>query len=160
MTSTKEPDQTRLTAAAIIQRKDGKFLFVEERAGGRIVLNQCSGGWQVGETLPETAQREAAEEGRVNFLPTKLLGTFITHHVNVRGIGVCSVRVAFAGELLPGTPGLPPDPAIIRTLWLSYDEICALKARHRSSAVLRCIEAYLGGKLLPIESLDEADDSA
>jgi len=158
MSSTRELGQTRLTAAAIIHRDDDRFLFVEEKTGGRTVLNQPSGGWEVGETLVQTSIREAAEEAGVLFEPISFLGTFITHHVNDRGVQICSIRAAFAGNILPGVPGVPLDGAIIRTHWFSYDEVMAHREKHRSSAVKRCLDAYRNGQLWPVDSLNEADD--
>ena len=59
---------TRITATALVER-DSKYLLVEEFAHGRVVLNNPSGAWEVGETLAETAAREAAEETGVVFEP-------------------------------------------------------------------------------------------
>jgi len=158
MTNSPNTAITRLTAAAIIQRSDGYFLFVEEPSQGRFVFNQPSGTWEPGETLPQTASREAAEEAGVIFQPTSFLGMFVTHHRNSSGVNVCSIRAAFAGEILPGAPGVPRDPTIIRSVWMSYDEIMQHRERHRSSAVMRCLDVFQSGKLLPMESLNEMDD--
>ena len=42
------------------------------------------------------------------------------------------------------------DHGIVRTLWLSADEIRASANRHRSPLLLRCMEDYLAGARYPI----------
>ena len=50
-----------VTVASIIEN-DGKFLFVEEVANGKRVINQPAGHLEAEETLIEAAQRETLEE--------------------------------------------------------------------------------------------------
>ena len=57
-----------VTVAAVVER-DGKFLFVEERAGGRVVLNQPAGHLERGETLHHAVARETLEETGWTFVP-------------------------------------------------------------------------------------------
>jgi hypothetical protein len=45
------------------------------------------------------------------------------------------------------------DDGIVRTLWLSPDEIRASAARHRSPLVLRCMEDYLRGQRYPLDTV-------
>ena len=46
-----------LTVAAIIEDQ-GRFLFVEEHSGGKLVINQPAGHVEAGETLPYAVSRE------------------------------------------------------------------------------------------------------
>ncbi len=85
---------TRITATALVER-DSKYLLVEEFAHGRVVLNNPSGAWEVGETLAETAAREAAEEAGVVFVPEWFIGSYITLHSAIGGQQICTVRFAF-----------------------------------------------------------------
>ena len=43
------------------------------------------------------------------------------------------------------------DTGIVRTLWLTPDEVRASAARHRSPLVLRCMEDHLAGRRFPLE---------
>jgi len=43
------------------------------------------------------------------------------------------------------------DVGIVRTLWLSADEIRACPERHRSPLVLQCLEDYLAGQRYPLD---------
>lgn len=54
-------ERPRVTVAALIERQ-GRFLLVEETAGGRLVLNQPAGHVEPGESLESAAAREALEE--------------------------------------------------------------------------------------------------
>ena len=50
-----------VTVATIIPR-DGRFLVVEERIRGDLVVNQPAGHLEPGESLAEAARRETLEE--------------------------------------------------------------------------------------------------
>ncbi len=43
------------------------------------------------------------------------------------------------------------DYGIVRTLWMTPDEVRASAERHRSPLVLRCMEDYLAGRRYPLE---------
>ena len=64
-----------VTVAAVIER-DGKFLFVEERIDGRLVLNQPAGHIDPGESLAAACAREVLEETAHRFQPTGLVGVY------------------------------------------------------------------------------------
>jgi 8-oxo-dGTP pyrophosphatase MutT (NUDIX family) len=65
-----------LTVAAIAE-DDGRFLFVQERAARRVVLNQPAGHLEAGESLIEAVVRETREEtGRV-FHPDAVTGLYL-----------------------------------------------------------------------------------
>ena len=60
------------------------------------------------------------------------------------------LRFAFCGELGQLQSGRTLDTGIVRTLWLTADELRASAARHRSPLVLRCMEDYLVGQRFPL----------
>ena len=60
------------------------------------------------------------------------------------------LRFAFCGSLGALQTGRSLDTGIVRTLWLSPDEVRASAARHRSPLVLQCMEDYLRGQRYPM----------
>lgn len=142
-----------VTVAAIVEQ-DGKFLLVEEEAGGQIVLNQPAGHWEQDESLPQGATREALEETGYDFRPTALVGIYRWPHPKKE---ITYLRFAFAGEIAGHDAERRLDEGIIRAVWLTPDEIRRDMARHRSPLVLRCIEDYLAGKRYPLDLLTHFD---
>jgi ADP-ribose pyrophosphatase YjhB (NUDIX family) len=159
-TNFSEPVQ-RLTAAAVIHRaQDDSYLLVEELAQGRICINNPSGGFETRDTsLHHTATREAAEEARVVFFPEYCVGVFVTTYLSVKGFRVCSTRVAYGGRLERGEPQFPIDPGIVRAVWMPYQQILENIQQHRSSAVLRSINAHRTGVRLPLDFVNLQADS-
>ncbi|NML42206.1 NUDIX hydrolase [Ramlibacter sp. G-1-2-2] len=142
-----------VTVAAVIE-KDGRFLLVEEETSHGLRLNNPAGHLDPGESLVEGCAREALEETTWHFRPTALLGVYISRFVKAaNGEDVTYLRFAFAGELGERDPRLELDTGIVRTLWLTPDEIRASADRHRSPLLLRCMEDYLAGVRLPLSAL-------
>ena len=136
-----------VTVAAVIER-DGAFLLVEEEAYGRIVFNQPAGHWERGESLTEACARETLEETAHHFRPDELLGVYRWHFP---AADVTFLRFAFRGEVTGHDPQRTLDKEIRRTLWLTPEEIRALKAQHRSPLVLACVEDFLAGRRYPLD---------
>ncbi|MCB2015916.1 MAG: NUDIX hydrolase, partial [Hydrogenophaga sp.] len=61
------------------------------------------------------------------------------------------LRFAYGGELGAFDPGRSLDTGIVRTLWMTPDEVRASADRHRSPLVLRCIEDHLAGQRYPMQ---------
>ncbi len=142
-----------VTVAAVVMR-DGRFLLVEERIQGRLVLNQPAGHLEDRETLIEAAVREAREETAWRFHPEALVGTYLWRNpANGRSF----LRFAFCGEVDDHQPQQPLDTGIVRALWLSAAELEAQPARLRSPLVMRCIEDFLQGRRQPLDSVSELD---
>ena len=55
------------------------FLLVEERVGGRLVLNQPAGHLEAGESLLDAVVREALEETAWRFEPEHVVGIYLWH---------------------------------------------------------------------------------
>ena len=66
-------------------------------------------------------------------------------------LDVTYLRFAFCGELGAHVQGQALDVGIVRTLWLTLDEIRQSTDRHRSPLLLRCVEDYLAGKRYPLD---------
>ena len=54
--------------------------------------------------------------------------------------------MAFTVTLGDVQPGRTLDTGILRTVWMTPDEVRASQDRHRSPLVLRCIEDHLAGQ--------------
>jgi 8-oxo-dGTP pyrophosphatase MutT (NUDIX family) len=147
------PLNPEVTVAAVVVR-DGRFLLVEERIQGRLVLNQPAGHLEDRETLVEAAVRETCEETAWRFHPEALVGTYLWRNPSN---GRSFLRFAFCGEVDDHQPQQPLDKGIVRALWLSPDELQAQPARLRSPLVMRCIEDFLQGRRLPLESVSSLD---
>jgi 8-oxo-dGTP pyrophosphatase MutT (NUDIX family) len=147
------PLNPEVTVAAVVVR-DGRFLLVEERIQGRLVLNQPAGHLEDRETLVEAAVRETREETAWRFHPEALVGTYLWRNPSN---GRSFLRFAFCGEVDDHQPQQPLDKGIVRALWLSPDELQAQPARLRSPLVMRCIEDFLQGRRLPLESVSSLD---
>jgi 8-oxo-dGTP pyrophosphatase MutT (NUDIX family) len=145
------PWKPSVTVAAVVER-DGRFLMVEEETSDGIRLNQPAGHLDPGESLVQAAIRETLEETTHAFRPTALLGVYVARSRSSRnGEAVTYVRFAFTGELGASEPGRALDHGILRTLWLSADEIRACTERHRSPLVMPCVDDYLAGRRYPLD---------
>ena len=139
-----------VTVAAIIER-DGKFLLVEEHTPEGLKLNNPAGHLDPGESPADGCAREALEETTRRFTPTGLVGVYMSRMQRAStGEDVTYLRFAFCGELGAVEPGASLDEGIVRTLWLSPEEIRASTERHRSPLLLRCMDDYLAGQRWPL----------
>jgi 8-oxo-dGTP pyrophosphatase MutT (NUDIX family) len=138
-----------VTVAAIVER-DGRFLMVEERASGRLVLNQPAGHLEDQETLIEAVIRETREETAWRLTPAALIGTYLWRNPeNERTF----LRFAFCGSVDDHRPDQPLDTGIVRAFWMSHEQLLAQPGRLRSPLVLRCLDDYLRGMRQPLESV-------
>jgi len=145
-----KPWRPRVTVAAVIE-KDGRFLLVEEQTNGGLKLNNPAGHLDPGETPADGCAREVLEEAAYEFRATALLGVYLARSIkNSTGEDQTYLRMAFCGELGAHDPLRPLDAGIVRTLWLTPDEVRASAGRHRSPLVLKCIEDYLAGVRHPL----------
>ena len=135
-----------VTVAAVVEL-EGRFLLVEEDADGERVFNQPAGHWDPGETLVEACSRETLEESACRFEPRALVGIYRWHSAMN---GITYLRFAFCGEILGFEEDRTLDCGIIRTVWLTPEEIRADQSNHRSPLVLHCIEDYLEGRRYPL----------
>jgi len=142
-----------VTVAAVIER-GGRFLMIEEETSEGLKINNPAGHLDPGETPAEGCAREALEETAWRFRPTALLGVYISRFQRATtGEDVTYLRFAFTGELGEPVPGRALDHGIVRTLWMTADELRATADRHRSPLVLRCLEDYLKGIRYPLDAI-------
>ncbi|MCF8159496.1 MAG: NUDIX hydrolase [Polaromonas sp.] len=142
------------TVAAIIEHQ-GKFLLVEEHTPEGLRLNNPAGHLDEGESLVDGCAREALEETMHLFTPTHLIGVYMSRFQRQASSGqgaedITYLRFAFCGSLGALQAGRSLDTGIVRTLWLSPDEVRVCAARHRSPLILQCMEDYLRGQRFPL----------
>jgi ADP-ribose pyrophosphatase YjhB (NUDIX family) len=142
-----------VTVAAVVER-EGRFLLVEEHTPEGLRLNNPAGHLEQGESLIDAVKREALEETACDFEPEALLGIYLCRFQRrATDEDVTYLRVAFRGRVGEAKPGRTLDHGIVRTLWLTPDEIRAQQGRHRSTLVLRCVEDHLAGRRFPLDLL-------
>jgi phosphatase NudJ len=146
-----------VTVAAVIE-KDGRFLLVEEETADGLRLNNPAGHLDCGETPEQACTRETLEETAYGFVPEALVGIYLSRQVNADGQDTTYLRFAFCGALGAHDPQRTLDTGIVRTLWMTADEIRASTARHRSPLLVQCMEDYLRGMRYPL-ALVQADAS-
>jgi 8-oxo-dGTP pyrophosphatase MutT (NUDIX family) len=137
-----------VTVAAVIER-DGRFLFVEERIDGRLVLNQPAGHLDPAESLASACRREVLEETAHRFEPEALVGIYRWHYAPK---DVTFLRFCFAGRIL-GVEERPLDKQILGLHWLTSIELQLRRAEHRSPLVQKCVDDFLAGQRFPLQLL-------
>jgi 8-oxo-dGTP pyrophosphatase MutT (NUDIX family) len=147
-----------VTVAAIAsRRRDGagahdEYLIVEEETPEGLRLNNPAGHLDPSESPAEGAAREALEETARTFVPDRLVGVYLSRFERpATGEDVTYLRFAFAGSAGPADPARRLDEGIVRTLWMTLDELRASRDRHRSSLVLRCVEDAAAGCSVPLD---------
>ena len=139
--------------AAVIE-KDGRYLMIEEMTRDGLRINNPAGGLEPGESPVDGAVREALEETACHFTPEALLGVYLARNPDSeRGPGVTYMRFAFCGSASDPVPGRALDSPVVRTLWMTFDEIVAAGERLRGPLVLQCIADHRAGRRLPLEAI-------
>jgi 8-oxo-dGTP pyrophosphatase MutT (NUDIX family) len=138
-----------VTVAAIVER-NGRFLVIEEHTSAGLRINQPAGHLEAGETLVEAVIRETLEETAHHFEPKALVGAYMTHFARQSG-DVTYLRFTFCGTAGEEVADRALDDGIVRTLWLTADELRASAERHRTPIVLTCLEDYLSGRRVPLD---------
>lgn len=138
-----------VTVAAIIEDR-GRYLLVEEQTPEGLRLNNPAGHLEPGESPAQGVVRETLEETARDFVPDALVGIYLARLLRpARGHApaddVTYLRFAYCGSVGPERPGRHLDTGIVRTLWLTLDELRATSQHHRSPLVLRCAEDHAAG---------------
>jgi len=141
-----------VTVAAIIER-DGQFLLVEEETSEGVRFNQPAGHLDPHESLEQAVIRETLEETAHDFIPTALVGMYMSRYVSQRtGQDVTYLSFSFCGTV-GAKHDQPLDVGILRAVWMDYDELVATRDKHRSPSVLQRVDDYLAGKRAPLSLL-------
>jgi ADP-ribose pyrophosphatase YjhB (NUDIX family) len=141
--------QPDVTVATVVVR-DGRLLCVEERAHGRLVLNQPAGHLEPDEALADAALRETLEETGWHVRLTAFVGAYQWHAPES---GRHYLRFAFAAEPVEHDGARPLDEGILRALWLTPGELLEARDRHRSPLVWQAVSDHLAGSRHPLSLL-------
>ncbi len=134
-----------VTVAAVIEQ-GGRYLLVEEHTPEGLRLNNPAGHLEPGESPQQAVVREVLEETGRRFEPQALVGVYLSRvRRPATGEDVTYLRLAFCGTVGEPEPGRALDAQIVRTLWLSADEVRACPQRHRSPLLMRGIDDHLAG---------------
>jgi 8-oxo-dGTP pyrophosphatase MutT (NUDIX family) len=144
-----------VTVAAVIEHQ-GRYLLVEEHTPEGLRLNNPAGHLEPGESPVQGVVREALEETTRSFTPQALVGVYLSRFQRPAANGqdaqdITYLRFAYCGQVGDELPGRHLDDGIVRTLWMTPDEVRASTARHRSPLVLRCMEDHLRGQRHPLD---------
>lgn len=140
-----------VTVAALIEH-EGRFLLVEEDTADGLKLNNPAGHLDPGESPEQACAREVLEETAHDFVPQALVGVYLNRFTRTRtGDDITYLRFAFTGQLGTHHAWRTLDEGIVRTVWMTPDEIRACPDRHRSPLLLRCLDDYLAGRRFPLE---------
>ena len=146
-----------VTVAGIIEQ-DGRYLLVEEHTPKGLMLNNPAGHLDPGESPLQACVREVLEETAYAFTPTALVGIYLSRFGKPPTPedpeeDITYLRFAFTGVLGEHHPERPLDDGIVRTLWMTIDEMLASQARHRSRLLVRCAQDHARGVRLPLATI-------
>ena len=136
---------TDLTVSTVVER-DGRFLMIEERSSGVIVVNQPGGHIDAGESPEQAAEREALEESGCQISVTGLLGVYLWIHPQTRQN---FLRIAYIADLVSEDLKRNLEDGIYAVHWYNLSDIRHRKRDLRSPMVLRSVEDYIAGKRQP-----------
>src|SRR3546814_20050276 len=92
--------------------------------------------------------REAMEE---NCWYRRPADVFVIYHHEPFGLGYGFLRIAFVADAMRERAAYQLDEGIERAVWMTRDELVAIRSRHRSPMLLRCVDDYLAGRRLPLD---------
>jgi ADP-ribose pyrophosphatase YjhB (NUDIX family) len=131
---------------------DGRFLIIEERSSGVVVVNQPGGHIEGGETPEQAAERETLEEAGCEICVTGLLGVYLWIHPQTRQN---HLRIVYLADLITQDTKRPLDKGVHAVHWLTVSDLRRRSRDLRSPTVLRSVEDYLAGKRQPNSLLSD-----
>lgn len=136
---------TDLTVSAVVPKGD-RFLIVEERASGVVVVTQPGGHIEADESPEQAAVRETLEETRCTVEVDSLLGVYLWIHPQTRQQ---FLRIVYVANFIDENPALKVDDGIYAVHWYTMDDLKYRRKSLRSPVVIRCIEDYIAGRRKP-----------
>ncbi len=146
-----------VTVAAIASRERAgrvEYLLVEEETSEGLKLNNPAGHLDPGESPQQAVVREALEETARAFVPERLVGIYLARTAADAGDeDVTWLRFAFAGTVGEADASRRLDTGIVRTLWLTLQELRDSRHRHRSPLLLRSVEDAAAGRAFALDAI-------
>ena len=136
---------TDLTVAAVVP-KDGRYLVVEERASGVVVVTQPGGHIEAGESPEQAVVRETLEETRCTIGVDGLLGVYLWIHPQTRQQ---FLRIVYVASFIAEDPALDLDDGIYAVHWYTFEDLVKRRKALRSPVVIRCLEDHAAGRRSP-----------
>ena len=136
---------TDLTVSSVVEH-DGKFLIIEERSSGVVVVNQPGGHIEAGESPEQAAERETLEETGCITAVTELLGVYLWIHPQTRQN---FLRIVFVADLLSHDKTRELDDGIYAVHWYTLEELERRRHELRTPMVLKSVEDYRAGTRQP-----------
>ncbi len=133
---------TDLTVAAVVYY-EGRYLIVEERAMSRVVFSQPGGHIEARESPEDAVVREVLEETGCKVIVDDMIGVYLWIHPQTRQQ---FLRIVYAADFVEQDDDRSLDEAIVARHWMSGADIEAVRTRHRSPAVWRCIKDFEAGR--------------
>ena len=145
-----------VTVAAIASRERAgrtEYLLVEEETSEGLRLNNPAGHLDPGESPQQAVVREALEETARAFVPQRLVGVYLARTMVDPKEDVTWLRFAFAGTVGEPDAARRLDAGIVRTLWMTLDELRDSRHRHRSPLLLRSVEDAAAGRAFALDAI-------
>jgi 8-oxo-dGTP diphosphatase len=131
MSTEKEVIRVPIVAGVVI-KKDGRYLFVQEKQPSAYGLwNFPAGRVDVGETIEEAAIREAKEESGYDIELIRKIDIFQENAQE-------PAKHAFEARIIGGDLNFPKDE-LLDARWFDLDEIQAMKDNLRGEWILKSI---------------------
>ena len=138
-----------VTVAAVIEQ-DLRFLLVEEETVNGLAFNQPAGHLEEGEDFITAVKREVLEETAWQFEPQQIIGIQLWRK---SPDSPSFLRICFTGTVHSHNPQQVLDTGIVRTHWLSREQIANKQNQLRSPLVLTSVDNYLNGEHYPLSLL-------
>jgi 8-oxo-dGTP pyrophosphatase MutT (NUDIX family) len=132
---------TDLTVSAVVE-VDNRFLIIEERSSGVVVVNQPGGHIEAGESPQEAIIRETLEEARCEIVVSGLLGLYLWIHPQSRQQ---FLRIVYIADMISENHSRKLDNGIYAVHWYTLADLVHRKRDLRSPVVMRCVEDYIAG---------------
>ncbi|MFQ5547653.1 MAG: NUDIX domain-containing protein [Woeseia sp.] len=138
-------NRTDLTVSAVVER-DGRFLVVEERSSGMVVVKHPGGRIEAGESPEQAVIRKTREETGCSITVGGLLGVYLWIHPQTRQQ---YLRIVYVGNYVSHDTACMLDDAVYAVHWLIPADLERRSQDHRSPIVMRCVRDFLDGRRQP-----------